>query len=214
MARAVIPANSSDISQSALTRNAGWVAVIAGMFVAVTHLVLWGLYDRSRLEATLADPLFQTVNAAYFFAFCGLAIALVAVHSWQARAAGILGVLGFCAALIGIMNLGGNMWFEGFVAPWVVRIAPETLVAEKSALLSVGAVSSYLLFAIGWVAFGLASLRARVFPTAICIAIVIAGGIGFLAAAPPWGVPIGLAIGWLGVWMVRASAAGRLAGSA
>ena len=214
MSRAVVQVNMADISQSALTRHAGWVAVIAGAFVVVTHLALWAVFDRGRLQATLADPLFQAINATYFFALCGLAIALVAVHAWQARAAGILGVLGFCAALVGIMNLGGNMWFEGFVGAWVVQVAPQTLVAEKSALFTAGALSSYLLFAVGWMLFGLASLRARVYPVAICIAIVVAGAIGYLAAAPPFGVPIGLAIAWLGVWMVRASSAGRLAESA
>ena len=33
----------------------------------------------------------------------------------------------------------------------------------------------------------------------------------FLAAAPRYGLPIGLASAWLGIWMTRAAAASRLA---
>ena len=45
----------------------------------------------------------------------------------------------------------------------------------------------------------------------LILAIVIAGVIGFRAGGPPYGVPIGLAVAWLGVWMTRAAAANRLA---
>ncbi len=56
----------------------------------------------------------------------------------------------------------------------------------------IGAVSSYLLFAIGWALFGISSLRAGVFPRAICVAIVIGGLLGFQSLLPPFGIPLGL----------------------
>ncbi len=112
MSRAVIAVNPADISQSALTRHAGPIAVVAGVFFAGMHVALWALADRSNLVQMLTDPLFRVVNAAYFVAFFGL-LAVVAVHAWQARYAGTFGVVGFGAALLGILNLGGNMWFEG-----------------------------------------------------------------------------------------------------
>jgi hypothetical protein len=67
----------------------------------------------------------------------------------------------------------------------------------------VGYLSSYVLFSLGWVLFGLASLRARVFPRLISLAIVVGGAIGFLAAQPPYGIALGLALLSLGIWMVR-----------
>jgi hypothetical protein len=57
----------------------------------------------------------------------------------------------------------------------------------------------------GWVLFGLASIRARVFPMPISIAIVAGGIIGFQAAMPPFAIPLALAIGALGIWMIRTS---------
>ena len=54
-----------------------------------------------------------------------------------------------------------------------------------------------------FVASCISSLRAGVFPRAICVAIVIGGLIGFQSLLPPFGIPLGLAMIWLGVWMIR-----------
>jgi hypothetical protein len=71
-------------------------------------------------------------------------------------------------------------------------------------LFALGAIVSSWLFAIGWVAFGLVSLRARVFPVWISL-LVIAGGIaGYKALLAPWGIPLALAMAALGVWLLRA----------
>jgi hypothetical protein len=60
-----------------------------------------------------------------------------------------------------------------------------------------------------WVLFGVASLRARVFPAAISGAILAGGllsgipiGIAYLSG----GVILGLAITWLGAWIMRTTA--------
>ena len=74
---------------------------------------------------------------------------------------------------------------------------------DPSALLALGAISSYLLFAIGWAMFGIASFRARVFPKVLCIALVIGGIIGFQALLAPFAIPLGIAVAALGVWMIR-----------
>jgi hypothetical protein len=44
------------------------------------------------------------------------------------------------------------------------------------------------------------SFRARIFQTAIRVAIVIVGVIGFRAFLSPTGIPLGLAVAWLGAW--------------
>ena len=73
----------------------------------------------------------------------------------------------------------------------------------------IGAFTSYVLFAVGWVLFGLASFRARVFPRPISIAIVVGGIIGFQAALPPFAIPLAVAIGALGSWMIGTTARQR-----
>jgi hypothetical protein len=99
--------------------------------------------------------------------------------------------------------LGANMWFEGVAVPWIADVVPQVLTAEKTTFWKVSYLSSYILFSIGWVLFGFASLRAGVFPRLISVAIVIGGIVGFLAARPPYGVPLGLALLSLGIWISR-----------
>lgn len=190
--------------ESALSRYAGPIVLIVGAYLAVIHLALEFVFIRfSDLAVMLADPIFRGVNLAYAAAFSGLAIAACAAYDRQAREAGRFGLVALCAAIIGTVNLGANMWFEGFAVPWLAGEVPQILTAEKTLFWQVGYYSSYLLFAIGWVLFGLASLRARVFPRLISLAIVAGGAIGFLAARPPYGVALGLALLSLGIWMVR-----------
>jgi hypothetical protein len=78
----------------------------------------------------------------------------------------------------------------------------------------VGYLSSYTLFSIGWVLFGPASIRAGAFPRLISLAIVAGGIIGFLAAKPPYGGALGLALLSLGIWMIRTRGAAETASQA
>ena len=66
------------------------------------------------------------------------------------------------------------------------------------------------LFGLGWVLFGIASLRARVFPAAISVAILVGGFLSGVPISIPYltgGVILGVAIVWLGAWMMRTTAA-------
>jgi hypothetical protein len=200
--------NEHHNSQSALSRFAGPIVLAVGAYLAVAHLALFVVFMSHSDPATmLADPIFRVLNLAYAAAFSGLAIAACAAYDRQSRFTGTFGLVALCAAMVGTVNLGANMWFEGFAVPWLADVVPQVLIAEKTMFWKVGYLSSYILFSIGWVLFGLASLRARVFPRLISLAIVVAGIIGFLAARPPYGVPLGLALLSLGIWMIRTRSA-------
>jgi hypothetical protein len=145
----------------------------------------------------------------YLVGFCVLMFALIAVHGLQARQAGRLGSVAVTVATVGTMLLGGDLWFESFAVPWLAAGPyPEVLTSEPSTLFALGALSSYALFAVGWVLVGIASLRACVFPVAISAAIVIGGVAGYNALLAPFGVPLGLAVAALGLWILRTRAAG------
>ena len=192
-----------------LARNAGPVAFAAGVLFATTHLGLYSLMDRTDIVAMSADPAFRAVNIAYAGMFSFLLIALVALYERQASAGVRAGTLGFCAAVVGTFSLGANMWFEAFAVPWLVESLPQILTIEKAAIWQVGFLSSYILFALGWVLFGISCLRARIFPPALALALVAAGVIGYFAGMPPFGVPLGLAIAGMGSWLIRADRAAR-----
>jgi hypothetical protein len=198
------------MSRPPLVRVAGPIVLAAGALLLIQQVAMASFLDRSAIEATMANPLFLPLAVAYFVAFCGLLVALVAAYSWEADEAGAFGMLGFLAALVGTMFLAGDLWFEAFAVPWLGDVAPASLHLAGGTLM-IGAFTSYVLFAVGWVLFGLASLRARVFPLPISIAIVVGGIIGFQAALPPFAIPLAVAIGWLGIWMIRTSTVANVA---
>ena len=191
-----------------ITRVAGPIVLTAGVLLLIQQIVMASFLDRSNIEATMASPLYVPTAVAYFVAFCGLLVALVAAYSWEAESAGGFGLVGFLGALIGTMFLTGDLWFEAFAVPWLGNVAPAAL-HVPGGMLVIGAFTSYVLFAVGWVLFGLASLRARIFPLPVSIAIVLGGIVGFQAALPPFAIPLAVAMCALGAWMIGVTARRR-----
>jgi hypothetical protein len=205
---------TTDVTLSPLARLAGPLALAAGALLILTQLVLFAIIaasDRTNphwLEVYYANPAALANNIAQFAAFCLLALALLAAYARQAHKAGALGVISVGVALVGTMGMAGDAWYEAFAAPWIASVAPELFIKGFSGMLPIGALSSFVLFALGWVLFGLASLHARIFPMAISLTIMVGGLAGFQAlATPPLGAILGLAIAWLGVWMLRTTRA-------
>jgi hypothetical protein len=163
-------------------------------------------FDPNDHVATTTARAFQIGGVAYLLGFVALMLFVVASHEWLEAEAGRLGAAATITAVVGTMALGGDLWFETFAVPWLADEAPSALDSDPTILLALGAVASYLLFAIGWVLYGIASLRAPV-PVVISVAIVIGGALGFRALLSPWGVPLGLAVGALGVWLIRTKTA-------
>src|SRR5215212_3214927 len=194
--------NASNISATATPLfygAAGWLAIAAGTLIVIGQAIWWP-FDQQGNVATSRNNIFNTGSVVYLAGFCVLMFALIGVHGWQAHRAGRLGTFGFSAAILGTMMLGGDLWFESFAVPWLAEgPLPEVLQSSPSILFALGALSSYWLFAIGWVAFGVASLRARVFPVWISIFIVVGGIARYQALLAPWRIPLGLAIATLGV---------------
>jgi hypothetical protein len=198
------------MSESPLNRHAGPIAVIAGGLFAAIHVGQFLVADRSDLAAMMTDPLFMAFSVAYFIAFPLLLIALVALYWRQAGRAGVFGAVAFCTALVGTVALAGDMWFDAFAVPWLVGVAPVVVSADRSgSLLMAGWLVSVVLFSLGWIMFGLASLRSRAFPRTLSIAVAVGGLIGFKAATAPWGVALGLAVVAVGVWLIQHDQTGQ-----
>ena len=127
-------------------------------------------------------------------AFSGLAIAACAAYDKQAHAAGTFGLVALCAAIVGTVNLGANMWFEGFAVPWLADVVLQVLTAQKTMF---------------WKALQLHPLlhrlgartcipRAGVFPRLISPAIVAEESSAFCGIDHAYGVALGLALLSLG----------------
>lgn len=208
--RILATTSTTDLSPSPLARIAGPLTILGGGLFTATQLVmlqrisLLNPSDPQYRQALFADPVYLLSGVVYFAAFCLILLALVAIYGRHGHKANVFWSLGLCAAVVGTIASAGNVgWADVFAMPWVVQVAPEAVqVRPTSGMYVYGAVASYALFTLGWVLFGLASLRARVFPVLICLAFVVGGILGF-NASPPFGIPFGLALAGLGVWMLR-----------
>jgi hypothetical protein len=183
-----------------LVRLAGPAAVLAGVMIVASQLTLLPL-ERPAGPATLTSTTYVVAMGVYVVAFWVLMIALVGAYLRQASRAGRFGLIALCAAVIGTMDMAGNMWFDAFVGPWLADVMPAVLDAPRNGTLVVGGFSSYVLMALGWVLFGIASFRAGVFPRTVSASLIVCGVLAF-RALPPFSIPIGLAVGALGVWLI------------
>jgi hypothetical protein len=178
--------------------------VSAAVLIVGAQLVMLP-FDPKDHVATTTAIVFQLGGVAYFLGFVMLMLFVVSSHEWLAFNAGRLGVTATVAAVVGTMSLGGDLWFETFAVPWLADEAPVAFDTDPTVMLGLGAISSYLLFALGWVLYGVAALRAHA-PVVIGVGVVIGGALGYQALLSPWAIPLGLAVGALGVWLIRTKA--------
>jgi hypothetical protein len=198
------------MSTSPLSRIAGPLAVVTGVLVVATRLptIILILTGGGDLTAYVLGPVHAITGVVSIVAFGLLVLTLVAIYEREAPSAGWFGLLGFAAALMGTIFMTGDWWYEAFAVPRIAEVVPETIPTFVGGRLLMGGLASFTLLGIGWVLFGAASLRARVFPTTASAAIVVGGllsGVPIGLAYLTGGVILGLAIGWLGVWLMRAT---------
>lgn len=194
------------MSASPLSRIAGPIAIVAGALVVLTRLptVLFLLTGDQDLTAFILGATHAITGVASIVAFALLVLALVAAYEREAARAGWLGLIGFASALVGTIFMAGDWWYEAFAVPRIAEVAPDLISTFVGGRLLMGGLTSFVLFGIGWALFAFASLRARVFPTAISAALLVGGllsvipiGIVYLTGQ----IILGLAIAWLGVWL-------------
>jgi hypothetical protein len=196
------------MSSTPLTRLAGPIALVAGLMVVVTRLVIMLTIpsDLAGVKVAVVEPTYAVNSVGSILAFALLALALVAIYDVEARVAGWLGLVGFSAALFGTVFMAGDWWYEAFAVPWLADLAPVVFQTGAGGRLLIGGLASFALFSIGWAIFGIASLRARAFPRAAAVGILVGG---ILAGIPIAGLYLygsllfGGVIAALGAWLMR-----------
>jgi len=179
--------------------------VAAGVLLVVTQL-LFSL----TLVMVDGDPVRRARSALVgvnglltLLAVSLLLLGLVGLYARQSAAAGTLGLVGFLVAFVGTLLLAGYWWLEAFAVPYAAEKAPALLAATPTGRLLAGGTVSFGVFALGWVLFGLASVRARVFPRDAAILLSIGG------VVPGAGVPLAVAVAWMGMWLLRSDRGGQ-----
>jgi hypothetical protein len=180
----------------------GAVACVGAAILAITALVGF-------IAVVGSDPIADAARRAAFYipasaAFGSailLGIGLVGLYLHQEERFGAFGAVGFVLALLGSITAAGGQWTYVFVVPHFAPVVPE-MINESTGSVLAGFVLSYAILALGWVLFGLATLRARVFPRWASL-LVIAGAAIALLPLPSRTLLLAIAVAILGVRLLQ-----------
>ena len=179
------------MSSSSLIRLAGLAALGSGVLSAIGDLLTLVVSLQNPQSATTTS---YTVGLLYLLSTALLLLGLVGLYTSQSRATGLLGLVGFLTAFLGTVLLVGTLWFEVFVTPSLAAQAPEL---AESVLGQTGYLLMLLFGAVGWVLFGVATLRAHVYPRWAAILLIVGGVIAFLPI-PLVGIVFSITVAYLG----------------
>ena len=183
---------------SPISRGAGMLSLTAAALIVLSQVMRLGL-------SWLLGPDWATTPAytlTYTVALLGMAallLALTAIYTRESASLGRLGLIGYATAFLGTLMVAGDWWFEAFAIPMIATEAPEVLHLPPFGSGLVGVIATVGLYTVGWTLFGLAALRARAFPRAAAVLLLVGGLAGPLALSTPYQIPLAIAIGWIGL---------------
>jgi hypothetical protein len=187
------------MSSSDLTRWGGLATIAGGVLFVVSSLFSLAVDFDHFSEAVTTGP-FAIHIVSLLLSTMLLLGGLVALYAARSETAAVLGLVGFLMAFVGTALLGGLSWAETFVLPSLASVDPGFLDAEPSGVLGLGQMLTVFLFALGWLLYGVAALRGRLYPRLANILLII-GAVLVLFPLPVIGfinVVFGVAVAWLG----------------
>jgi hypothetical protein len=127
-----------------------------------------------------SSPLAVAASALLLVALLGIgAVAFAALD--RARESG-RGPAAPALAVVGSVLVAGGTWAALFVLPSLATEAPEVLESGALGSVMVGYIASYAVFALGWIATGVALIRASVVPTWLGVLASVGGALAFVPA--------------------------------
>jgi hypothetical protein len=183
---------------SPLSRRAGVLSLTAAVLIVLSQVMRLGL-DQLLGPDWVTTPAYTVTYSIALLGMAALLLALTAIYTRESAALGRLGLIGYVTAFLGTVMVAGDWWFEAFAVPTIATEAPEVLDLPISGSVLVGAIATVGLYTVGWTLFGLAALRARAFPLAAALLLLVGGLAGPLALSTPYQIPLAIAIGWIGL---------------
>jgi hypothetical protein len=196
------------MSSSNLIRLSGLAAVAAGVLLLIGDLLAFATEPENLSEWATA-PSYVFVWLLFLLGAVLLLVGLVGLYVRQSEAAGVLGFVGFLIAFLGTALALGTVWAQLFVAPSLATEAPGVLDNEPTGMLAAGFMITFMIvFPLGWLLFGIATLRAQVYPRAPAI-VLIAGSVITFLPLPLTGLVLDVAVAWLGLTLMSGQVAAQ-----
>jgi hypothetical protein len=163
---------------SRFVRAGAWAAMVSGLALVVSMLMEWLVvpYERlGQIEAYFTSS-YLVSSGLRLLSIILLLWALISIYERQSRAAGTFGLWAFVVAFFGTALVAGNVWAEVFVYPTLAQVAPNVMsgsVTDFPSYLSAGLTLSFPLFGIGLILFGVATIRAGVYPRWASVLLIV-----------------------------------------
>jgi hypothetical protein len=184
------------VSNSDLMQWSGLAAMVAGVLLSVGALL--SLTESEDLSVSATTASYTLTSTLYLLGGVLLLLGLLGLYIRQSRASGTLGLVAFLVAFFGTTLAVGATWAELFVAPTLAVEAPTVLDAEPTGMLALGFTLTFLVFLpLGWLLFGVASFRARIYPRAAAILLMVGAVIAGLPI-PLSEIVLYVGVVWLG----------------
>ena len=184
------------MSSSGLIRWGGLAAMVGGVLYVLAELLdiyNFVLQGEEEFSAVAATASYATETWLFLLGHVLVLFGLFGLYVRQSEATGPLLRVGFLVAFLGTSLGVGASWADTFVVPILADAAPELLDAGPP----LGYFLSMSIFAIGWVLFGVAVLRARVYPRWAALLLIVGAVLSFLPL-PLSTAPFGVAVAWMG----------------
>src|SRR5215204_3543526 len=180
------------MSSSQLIRWSGLAAVAGGVSLGIAELVALSFFGLD-FSQTATTGTYAIYSLLIMITAVLLPLGLVGLYVRQSEAAGPLGLGGFVVAFIGTVLVAGFFWSSAFVAPILAVEAPQLLAVRSLP----GFFRSFIVFGLGWLLFGVATLRAGIYPRAPAV-LLIGGAVLTVIRLPLTSVVLGAAVAWMG----------------
>jgi hypothetical protein len=167
------------MSSSSFVRRGGLAAVASALFAISSFVLYLVVVGGDRISEAATSAAFFLPSGAQLLAMVLLLVGLVALFVRQAEGFGGLGVAGFVLALVGTTLAAGALWSQVFVVPRLAEAAPEVADSGTGSVLA-GYLISFFVFGVGWLVFGIATLRTRMFPRWVVILLLIGAVLSIL----------------------------------
>jgi hypothetical protein len=192
---------------SSLLRWGGLAALAGGIVKALSELgallLIGNQADRIAALTWQWVVLLALALVAAFLAMMGL----VALYARQAEQSGSRGLFGFSLAVLGTMMHFGHVWTGLFLVPALAASVTEFLDAvgaTPSGLVIEGAQLALVVFAFGWLLFGLVSLQTKVVPPGPAALVMVGATLELVLGIldqPLSALVFAAGLAWMGFWL-------------
>lgn len=204
------------MSLSNLIRWGGLATMLAGASFVAADLLSLSISPKFPSSESLGSEPYAIQSVLKLIGAALLLLGLSGLHARQAEAAGPLGTAGFLAAFSGTALAIGSFWATAFFAPAMAASDPAGFDALEGppGRLADAFVVTMATFVLGWMLFGVAAWRARVYPRAAALLLILSSPLTLgtlLVVGFPTGVFFSAAVAWLGytLWSEKGAPVGQ-----